>query len=233
MGALIVLVGVVTMDARPALACTCAADSPREVLEQHGTGLDTSDLVFVGSVADSGESDVTREGASRPPIPGVALLFTVDTVYVGEAGQTLVVHAPGGPPYSGNCSIGVPDGKQFVVAWKNPDGFLVSGMCGIFPIENAPPTDVLAEALGPPRPPSAELPAEGLHRGRPAVIAPEDAADRAKSQFLDSSAPSFVATGESQMGSSRGLGLAALLVVVVAVAGTLLRRRVKRSQGRT
>ena len=155
----------------------------------------------------------------------MALLFDIEAVYVGEAAQTLVVHAPGGPPYNGNCSMGVLEGRQFVVAWKNADGFFVSSMCGVFPIENMPSADEIATALGAARAPSADLQPEVLTRGVPTQLSPEDEADLAQSQFSNGSSPSFVATGDARTGPGYPLAVAAVVVVLTGTACLLLALR--------
>lgn len=126
---------------------------------------DTNYVAFSGTVVDSGDSDVTALWGAVPPRPGLALLFEVAEVRAGEVGPRAVVHTPGGEPLSGDCSVGVLRGEQFVIAQQGEDGHLVAGMCSIFPGLLGQTATELEEVFEPGRPPNPDIAAASLSDG--------------------------------------------------------------------
>lgn len=168
-----VFVALVVPPPPPAAACSCFGD-----IIQMAQELGTPELVFSGSVVDSGPSNVTAAW-SEPPQSGVALLIEVDAVRVGDLGATVVVHAPGGIANSGNCSIGVPAGPQLVVTSRDAFGFVRGGLCSVFPIGRTPTEADLTAAFGPERPFNPLIDAELLIAGVARAPDSEDLGARA------------------------------------------------------
>lgn len=128
-------------------------------------GTDPGYVAFYGSVIDSADSDVTALWAAVPPRPGLALLFEVTEVRAGEIGSTVVIHTPGGTQLSGDCSVGVVTGEQFVIAQRGSDGHLAAGMCTFFPGVLGQVATEFEAAFGPARAPDPNIPAASLGDG--------------------------------------------------------------------
>lgn len=175
-GVLLVVGSTIATSAKPAHACSCLGD-PIQAAETVGL----PDLVFTGSVSDSGPSNVTAEW-SRPPQPGLALLFEVEEVRLGKVGPTVVVHTPGGPANNGNCSIGAVVGLQLVTVHRDEFGQFRGGMCSILPVAQSPDDKELVAVFGPPMAPGADIEPEILTAG---VAVPPDIEDIGARQVFD------------------------------------------------
>ncbi len=175
-GLVLVVGSTIASGAKPAYACSCSGD-PIQAAEAGGL----PDLVFTGSVSDSGPSNATAEW-SRPPQPGLALLFEVEEVRLGEVGPTVVVHTPGGPANSGNCSIGAVAGLQLVAVHRDELGQFRGGMCSILPIAQSPDDGDLDAVFGAPTAPGADVEPATL---TPGVALPPDVEDIGARQVFD------------------------------------------------
>lgn len=238
--ALLVVSSTIAVSAKPASACSCFGD-PIQAAETVGF----PDLVFTGTVSNSGPSNVTAQW-SQPPEPGLALLVEVDEVRRGEIGRTVVVHTPGGPANNGNCSIGVVAGLQLFTVNRDELGHVRGGMCSVVPIATSPDEGELDAVFGPPMPPRPDIEPEPLTAGVAMPPDPEDIGARevfvAMGGELDfSTTPTSRPTGLAEGGAAgvkradevdasnnslvNPFWLAAALVIVFASSIVLARRR--------
>lgn len=217
----------VSMPGTSARACSCMTLA--EAAEQG----ELPDLVFTGEVVDAGDSNVTAEW-TRPPQPGLALLFEVDEVRLGEIGDTVVIHTPGGDGGGGNCSIGRVEGRHLVASWRNEAGFPIGGLCSVFPMSVAPGPAELTELYGPARPPDPDVAPETLNAGVAPRPDPDDIPGRevyeeleGELDFSETAAdePDMAQESDDSENEERLRWLAAVAVVGVAALAVFLRNR--------
>ena len=227
-----IAVSAISWDAEPSAACSCRG-SVVDLVERIGDHREQPPaMIFIGTATDNGPSNVTATW-SRPPQPGIALLFAVQDVYHGEVPEAVVVHTPpGGPdgrPASGNCSVGAVEGRWLVAAFADPHGQLVAGACSMHPSPDIGVVETLAALLGEPVPAIANAPPQVLMAGIPRPPDPEDLPSRRVFEELDGQLD-FGAdrtvqagdAGEAATGSDRDGSIVAMLAVVLAVVLMLI-----------
>ena len=199
-GFLLVLGSTLAVSATRAHACSC--DNPIRAAEAGWL----PDLVFTGSVIEIGDSNVTAEWGRRPQ-PGLALLFEVKEVYLGEVGATVVVHTG---PANDSCAIGPVTGPQLAAVDRDKEGYLHGSQCSIFPVGGWPDADLDA-TFGPPRSPNPDIEPEVLIAG---VAQPPDPEDVAGWPDL------AVGNGASDEDRSSASSLWFVVPIVIGVAGS-------------
>jgi len=121
--------------ASPAIACSCLR------AESAAAHSESYDLVFLGTVIDSGEARDPRSfwqrnwdwmrGRSGPDFRDTITTFQVDETFKGAPGRNIALRHLGGE-YGATCGVSFPPGRQLVIlAYPRAEGGYSTSLCAM------------------------------------------------------------------------------------------------------